>query len=173
MLFNRLFNRRQAAYLLLAGGLAASVSFGLGVVAQENWQEAHSSAGKQRAATKDISYLTNQTVQPVVSPFAADLLRAAALDSQGQIYVTETVALYESKRQRIPASTLHIRSFDREFCLENSPRLRAQWRATLDELAHLGYIEPAAADSLRKTYRMTLAGYEAADRLPTPLAARK
>lgn len=165
------FNRRQAVFLLLAGGIAASVSFGLGVVAQENWQ-AGSRDGLREAAI-EVAYAANKDLgQAVISPAAAELLRAAALDSQGQIYVTETAALYEGKRQRIPTSTLYIRSFDKELCRETAPRIRAQWRAVIGELVSLGYIETAAADSSRATYRMTLPGYEAADRLPTTTARR-
>ena len=97
---------------------------------------------------------------------AGELLRAAAKDLNGQIYVLESGGGGETKGRKASFAALHIRTAEREFCLETTPRSYARWRAALQALVHADYVEPIRSDGLRATYRLTQAGYAAADRLP-------
>lgn len=97
---------------------------------------------------------------------AGELLRAAAKDIYGQIYVIESNGVGEMKGRKASSTALHIRTAEREFCLESTPRSYARWRAALQALVHADYVEPIRSDGLRATYRLTQAGYAAADRMP-------
>jgi hypothetical protein len=176
---------RQFSFIVV--GVAASIAlssagFALGVRAGRMWQAAHDfhqeaasvPPGKLEpvseptiitpvAANMQPPPVSEAIALPVLSAEATDLLLAAVADHHGQIYVMESAPPLETKGQRLQQSTLRVRSGEREFYIENTPRIKARWRAAIGELTRLQYVEPAAADGLRATYRVTHFGYSAAD----------
>jgi hypothetical protein len=109
--------------------------------------------------------VSNSTEPAPLSADAEELLRLAARDIYGQIYVFEGSALAEPKSRKLTAAMPHLRTAERELCWDGMPRTYARWRAALQELVHADYAEPARSDSQHVTYRLTQAGYTAADRL--------
>jgi hypothetical protein len=171
---------RQLSFIVV--GVAACIAlaaagFALGVRAGRFWQEAHTviqeptsldPASQPLIVPRETASVTAPAVHeiaatPALSTEAADLLLAAVADHHGQIYVAESAPPLEAKGQRMQPSTLRVRSGEREFCVENSPRTKARWRAAIGELTRLQYVEPAASDGLRATYRVTHVGFRAAD----------
>jgi hypothetical protein len=181
-------NRRYvaiAAGLVLLGGIVIMLS--LPVVAEPSLESTRMAKGETefRLLSEQIGILNDRLTaleardaapagQPlaaeggpgILTSDAAELLRAAATDIYGQIYVSDSNGSVETKGRKAASAALHIRTAEREFCLESTPRSYARWRAVLQALVHADYVEPVRADGLRATYRLTQAGYAAADQLP-------
>lgn len=89
---------------------------------------------------------------PSLSKEAAFLLKEAATDSSGQVLYLEHLAGY----------VLQVKG--KNLIEDANERSRALWIAALDELEKLDLL--ASAGSKRNIFKVTLKGYEVADRLP-------
>ena len=89
---------------------------------------------------------------PSLSKEAAFLLKEAATDSSGQVIYLEHLSGY----------VLQVKG--KNLIEDANERSRALWVAALDELERLDLL--ATAGSKRNIFKVTLKGYEVADRLP-------
>lgn len=95
---------------------------------------------------------TELPLVPALSKEAAFLLKECAADSSATIMNVSYIG----------GHTIQVRG--KNLIEEGNERSRAIWTSALSELESLDYIEPMSTK--RELFRITRAGYEAADRLP-------
>jgi hypothetical protein len=86
-----------------------------------------------------------------LSPDAQTLLLETASDGSGMLLVLETFG------------GLQMSTNSKELIDEQSPRTEARWRAALDELVRLGYLEDRVGKG--EVFSVTHTGYTAAELL--------
>ncbi len=107
---------------------------------------------QQAVALGGQAELAELPLIPVLSKEPAFLLKECAADPSATIMNVSYVA----------GHAIQVRG--KNLIEEGSDSSRAIWTSALSELGSLGYIEPMSTK--RELFRITRAGYDAADRLP-------